>query len=383
MASSPTLAPGAYELQEGDAVTFMYGADADALPGQVLGSVDVIGPDVNGNNTRWGSASNVSLPEGSTAQNLIETVLKAKALRTTAPRVVSTGSSIPSTRRSITSRMPGMLRPINIGTCISMESPPYSAPIRLRSKAAIRLRLPIPPTIRAMPDPDKIVVDPSATTPDWDAEWAGYGNSGNGSTVTDAKTPAQAAGLKWAFDWKAESGQQYANCSEPVIANGFVYIATENELIKIDSSTGKKVASAPLASKVSFTSRPIYTNGLIIVPLNGGAVQAITADKLICKWLTPGLTDLTQSSCTVVSDGEYVYVGSVDISYDENYNATYGNGSFARIKIATGEVSWQNIDPAEGYYWTGAALTDKYAIVPTSAVRLSALIRRRATSFRP
>lgn len=78
MASSPTLAPGAYELQEGDAVTFMYGADADALPGQVLGSVDVIGPDVNGNNTRWGSASNVSLPEGSTAQNLIETVLKAK-----------------------------------------------------------------------------------------------------------------------------------------------------------------------------------------------------------------------------------------------------------------------------------------------------------------
>lgn len=157
------------------------------------------------------------------------------------------------------------------------------------------------------------------------------------------------------------------------IANGFVYIATENELIKIDSSTGKKVASAPLASKVSYTSRPIYTNGLIIVPLNGGAVQAITADKLICKWLTPGLTDLTQSSCTVVSDGEYVYVGTVDISYDENYNATYGNGSFMRIKIATGEVSWQNIDASEGYYWTGAALTDKYAIVPTSAGTLKCI----------
>lgn len=152
-----------------------------------------------------------------------------------------------------------------------------------------------------------------------------------------------------------------------------MYIATENELIKIDSSTGKKVTSAPLASRVSYTSRPIYTNGLIIVPLNGGAVQAITADKLICKWLTPGLTDLTQSSCTVVSDGEYVYVGSVDISYDENYNATYGNGSFARIKIATGEVSWQNIDPTEGYYWTGAALTDKYAIVPTSAGTLKCI----------
>lgn len=364
---------GAYELQEGDAVTFMYGADADALPGQVLGSVDVIGPDVNGNNTRWGSASNVSLPEGSTAQNLIETVLKAKG-------VTYDGSqngeywflnSIKSPFEDKAYGYDGATKK-NWHLYINGE-PSLLCANQITLKSGDKVTLAYTTDDSPMPDPDKIVVDPSATTPDWDAEWAGYGNSGNGSTVTDAKTPAQAAGLKWAFDWKAESGQQYANCSEPVIANGFVYIATENELIKIDSSTGKKVASAPLASKVSYTSRPIYTNGLIIVPLNGGAVQAITADKLICKWLTPGLTDLTQSSCTVVSDGEYVYVGSVDISYDENYNATYGNGSFARIKIATGEVSWQNIDPAEGYYWTGAALTDKYAIVPTSAGTLKCI----------
>lgn len=364
---------GAYELQEGDAVTFMYGADADALPGQVLGSVDIIGPDVNGNNTRWGSASNVSLPEGSTAQNLIETVLKAKG-------VTYDGSqngeywflnSIKSPFEDKAYGYDGATKK-NWHLYINGE-PSLLCANQITLKSGDKVTLAYTTDDSPMPDPDKIVVDPNATTPDWDAEWTGYGNSGNGTSVTDAKTPAQAAGLKWAFDWKAESGQQYANCSEPVIANGFVYIATENELIKIDSSTGKKVASAPLASKVSYTSRPIYTNGLIIVPLNGGAVQAITADKLICKWLTPGLTDLTQSSCTVVSDGEYVYVGSVDISYDENYNATYGNGSFACIKIATGEVSWQNIDPAEGYYWTGAALTDKYAIVPTSAGTLKCI----------
>lgn len=374
---SATVGAGNYELTEGDAVTFMYGADADALPGQVLGSVDVIGPDVNGNNTRWGSASNVSLPEGSTAQNLIETVLKAKG-------VTYNGSQSGEYWFLNSINSPFDHKPYAWDAAtkkywhlyINGESSLLCAnQITLKSGDKVTLKVTLAYTTddSPMPDPDKIVVDPNATTPDWDAEWAGYGNSGIGTSVTDAKTPAQAAGLKWAFDWKAESGQQYANCSEPVIANGFVYIATENELIKIDSSTGKKVASAPLASKVSYTSRPIYTNGLIIVPLNGGAVQAITADKLICKWLTPGLTDLTQSSCTVVSDGEYVYVGSVDISYDENYNATYGNGSFARIKIATGEVSWQNIDPAEGYYWTGAALTDKYAIVPTSAGTLKCI----------
>lgn len=357
---------GAYKLQEGDAVTFMYGADADALPGQVLGSVDVIGPDVNGNNTRWGTASNVSLPEGSTAQNLIEVALKAKG-------VTYNGSQSGEYwfLNSITSPFDHKPYVWDAATnkywhlYINGE-PSLLCANQITLKSGDKVTLAYTTDDSAMPDPDKIVVDPSATAPDWGAEWAGYGNSGNGSTVTDAKTPAQAAGLKWAFDWKAESGQQYANCSEPVIANGFVYIATENELIKIDSSTGKKVASAPLASKVSYTSRPIYTNGLIIVPLNGGAVQAITADKLICKWLTPGLTDLTQSSCTVVSDGEYVYVGTAD-------GKKYVNGSFTRIKIATGEVSWQNIDAAEGYYWTGAALTDKYAIVPTSAGTLKCI----------
>lgn len=370
---SATVGAGNYELQDGDAVTFMYGADADVLPGQVLGSVDVIGPDVNGNDTRWGTASNVSLPEGSTAQDLIEAVLKAQSIDYKA----SQGGAY-WFLNSITS--PFDHKPYGWDGAtkkywrLFINGEPSSlCANQVTLKSGDKATFAYTTDKSPMPDPDKIVVDPSATTPDWDAEWAGYGNSGNGSTVTDAKTPAQAAGLKWAFDWKAESGQQYANCSEPVIANGFVYIATENELIKIDSSTGKKVASAPLASKVSYTSRPIYTNGLIIVPLNGGAVQAITADKLICKWLTPGLTDLTQSSCTVVSDGEYVYVGSVDISYDENYNATYGNGSLKRIKIATGEVSWQNIDPSEGYYWTGAALTDKYTIVPTSAGTLKCI----------
>lgn len=370
---SATVGAGNYELTDGDAVTFMYAGDGDALPGQVLGSADVVGPDVNGNNTRWAAASNVSLPEGSTAQDLIEAVLKAKGVDYNASQ-----SGAYWFLNSITS--PFDHKPYGWDGAtnkywhlyINGEESFFCAN-QVTLKSGDKVTFAYTTDNSPMLDPDKIVVDPSATTPDWDPEWAGYGNSGNGSTVTDAKTPAQAAGLKWAFDWKAESGQQYANCSEPVIANGFVYIATENELIKIDSSTGKKVASAPLASKVSYTSRPIYTNGLIIVPLNGGAVQAITADKLICKWLTPGLTDFTQSSCTVVSDGEYVYVGTVDISYDENYNATYGNGSLKRIKIATGEVSWQNIDASEGYYWTGAALTDKYTIVPTSAGTLKCI----------
>ena len=57
----------------------MYAGDSDALPGQVLGSVDVIGPDVNGNNTPLGLGKAMFLcPKAPTAQNLIEAFLKAK-----------------------------------------------------------------------------------------------------------------------------------------------------------------------------------------------------------------------------------------------------------------------------------------------------------------
>ena len=338
---------GAYELQEGDAVTFMYGADADALPGQVLGSVDVIGPDVNGNNTRWGSASNVSLPEGSTAQDFIETVLKAKRVDYKASQ-----SGAYWFLNSITSPFDHKPYVWDAATnkywhlYINGE-PSLLCANQITLKSGDKVTLAYTTDDSAMPDPDKIVVDPSATTPDWDAEWAGYGNSGNGSTVTDAKTPAQPPVLSGPSIGRPSLASSMPTAASLSLLTVLCTSRPRTSSLRSTRPRAKKVASAPLASKVSYTSRPIYTNGLIIVPLNGGAVQAITADKLICKWLTPGLTDLTQSSCTVISDGEYVYVGTVDISYDENYNATYGNGSLKRIKIATGEVSWQNIDPSE------------------------------------
>ena len=221
---SATVGAGNYEFQEGDAVTFMYGADADALPGQVLGSVDVVGPDINGNNTCWGSASSVSLPEGSTAQNLIETVLKAKG-------VTYNGSQSGEYwfLNSINSPFDHKPYAWDAATNKSWHlyingEPSLLCANQITLKSGDKVTLAYTTDDSPMPDPDKIVVDPSATTPDWDAEWAGYGNSGNGTSVTDAKTPAQAAGLKWAFDWKAESGQQYANCSEPVIANGLALL---------------------------------------------------------------------------------------------------------------------------------------------------------------
>lgn len=142
----------------------MYGADADALPGQVLGSVDVIGPDVNGNNTRWGSASNVSLPEGSTAQDLIEAVLKAKGVDYNASQ-----NGAYWFLNSITSPFDhkpyGWDGATNKYWHLYINGEPSSlCANQVTLKSGDKVTFAYTTDNSPMPDPDKIVVDPSATT---------------------------------------------------------------------------------------------------------------------------------------------------------------------------------------------------------------------------
>lgn len=213
-----------------------------------------------------------------------------------------------------------------------------------------------------------IEVDPDVALPDWDADWPGYGNGGSGSAVTTAPTPADdGAELSWAFDYSSYGEYGMASASEPVIVNGFVYLAVNRTLLKIDAQTGKVLEEAPLASSISYTSRPVYAQGLIVIALDGGRVQALAADSLKTRWLTDEVSDFAQSSSTLTVRDGYVYVGTVDVVSDENRNTTYNNGTFTRINLLTGAISWRYTNSAEGYYWGGAAFSGDYAVIATSA----------------
>ncbi len=212
-----------------------------------------------------------------------------------------------------------------------------------------------------VPNPDEVVVDPSASRPtDWKADWDG----GSNAVTENASTPTGALSATWTFDWKAYSGAAYPNASEPIVVNGNVYLAVNKRLLKIDAESGKVLAEANLKTSIGYTTRPVYAKGLIIVPLDGGAVQALTADTLTTVWLTDSIGSLTQSNSQLTVDGNYLYVGTVDVDFGTN---TYNNGHLTRINILTGAVSWQHVNAGEGYYWTGATVGDGFILVPTSA----------------
>lgn len=343
---------GNYTLKTGDEITWVYGSDG-AMPGQVSVSMEIIGK--KGDKAqRWTDPSTQVFVEGTTIKDATAAYFDALGIKSEmydqlgfwgVHSLVSPldGTKLTGSWSFFVNGVPG--RQLDNDYVIKSHDEivwAYAAG-------------------DTVPNPDEVVVNPSAPRPSgWKSDWDGKSNA----AVENVSTPTGALASSWTFDWKAYSGSAYPNASEPIVVNGNVYLAVNKRLLKIDAESGKVLAESNLKTAVGYTSRPIYANGLVIVPLDGGAVQALTADALTTVWVTDSVSEIAQSNSQLTVDGNYLYVGTVDVDYGKG---TYNNGHLTRINILTGAVSWQHVNADEGYYWTGATVGDDYVLVPTSA----------------
>lgn len=207
---------------------------------------------------------------------------------------------------------------------------------------------------------DGIVVEPDADRPvDSKSDANGFGNA-----VTNADTPTGTTAEAWTFNYKQYAGGSYANASEPVIVDGHVYLAVNDQLLKIDCQTGEVVSSAKLKASVSYTARPVYAKGLVMVPLSGGSVQALTVDRLKTVWMTSAVSAEAQASSSLTVDGDYLFIGTADGTRDIT---KFVNGFVVCVDIQSGKVVWKHNNADEGYYWTGGVVVDGKFVVPTSS----------------
>lgn len=343
---------GNYTLKAGDEVAWVYGSDG-AMPGQVSVSMEIIGKK-DDKAQRWTDPSTQVFVEGTTIKDAtaayfdalgIESVMLNDGGYWNVHSLVSPldGTKLTGSWSFFVNGVPGRQ---------------LDSDYVLKSRDEIVWAYAAGDTV---PNPDEVVVNPSAPRPtDWKSDWDGKSNA----AVENVSTPTGALASSWTFDWKAYSGSAYPNASEPIVVNGNVYLAVNKRLLKIDAESGKVLAESNLKKAVGYTSRPIYANGLVIVPLDGGAVQALTADALTTVWVTDSVSEIAQSNSQLTVDGNYLYVGTVDVDYGKG---TYNNGHLTRINILTGAVSWQHVNADEGYYWTGATVGDDFVLVPTSA----------------
>ncbi|MFR3312347.1 DUF4430 domain-containing protein [Collinsella stercoris] len=201
-----------------------------------------------------------------------------------------------------------------------------------------------------LPEPLPVVPDPDAPRPEWESAWPGYASGSN----TEAATPTGEVKESWVSSIK-DSADWATNVSDPIYVGSYVYIAAGAKLLQIDPATGKTVREGALAAPIDSIARMVYADGVVVVPLSGGRLQALTADALTTVWVTAKLPANEQGgeqqslSTLIVKDG-CVYFGTAAADWSDSYG-----GYLVCVDIKTGSVKWKTENADAGYYWAGAA----------------------------
>lgn len=361
---------GQVHLAPGDNVVLYYsafGASLDEI-GQaaVKASVSFIGPDENGTNTVWASASDVKMSDGSTAADLTEQQLKAAGLIYDCQG--TSGASFYLASITHAGKTYGWNQPITGGYWQFYVNGEKS------QKGAGQVTLKPGDKVQWVyaADTEKplegLIVNPFASRPDWTASWNGFGNAG-GTTLVNTPTPTESAAELWKVNL-ATAADKWVSLGDPIIAGGYVFVTTNSELVKIDNA-GKVVARVSKGGTTNYFSRPVYADGLIISANDDGSVYAFSAETLECVWKTsaleaPAAGGRYQANSTMTVANGCVYAEFVT-GADTSGTAT--GGAMVCIDIATGKIVWSDVttktgsSTGEGYYWAGAAASGSDLVI--------------------
>lgn len=363
---------GSIKLSDGDSVVWYYSAYGDKLPTSdqtnVTASVKVVGPNAQGASTGWVSQTEASVTAGTTAAQLTKAILERNNM--TCDDAVWTISAatgvLPNGQESL-------------GSWQDADGNWYWWQFYVNGELSEELAASyvVQPGDRIewffgregedLPKQDVTVV-PDATRPGYTAEWGAYrGTDGTGTSTADTATTGST--LLWQQDL-GTGGMTFQ--SDPIIVNGDVYIAVGNTLQVREAATGKMLRQAALAERVESTCRIAYANGIVVVPLHDGRVQALTANSLQTVWLTDALPQsqgvAQQSISTPLVSNGYLYLGT-DAPKSGFEGGSLG-GYLLAVSLRDGSVRWQYQDSGTGYYWSGAQSTVAGILVADDAGNL-------------
>ena len=195
-------------------------------------------------------------------------------------------------------------------------------------------------------------------------------SEGNTSVVTSAPTSSNNAALSW----KKAYGNGYY--SEILTLGDSIYFASSATnadwtaqpavLHRLNAKTGEETASLQLFSAIDSTCRPVYTDGVIVVPLANGRLQGISATEMKTLWVSNAIAAGDMNMSTVTAANGMVFTGTTS-----NWNAT--KGTFFGINAITGDCVWANKSEDAGYYWAGACKVGNVLVYGDNAGWLKAV----------
>lgn len=191
----------------------------------------------------------------------------------------------------------------------------------------------------------------------------GTANTNNGVTSAAIPFSAESGTLYWAVN--AGTGYSSNAVSNPILVDGNVVVYTGTRILKIDKDTGAILSEGTMAGKSSFAiNNPTYAEGVILVGLSDGRIQAFNADTLESLWLyTDPLGGQPDSPITVANG--YAYTGF--------WNSEVEEASFVCLsltdedpanKLEAKAETWRYVQKG-GFYWAGAYACDDYVLIGT------------------
>ena len=198
-----------------------------------------------------------------------------------------------------------------------------------------------------------------------DAEWANFRGTDSNNGITDAKTPISAAGGM--LYWASPLGKGWDNgaVSSPILVDDCLVVYAGSKIYRVSKATGKVEAEGNMAGTSSFAiNGPTYANGILLVGLSNGRIQAFNAKTLESLWL---YTDPMggQPNCPITILGDYAYTGF--------WNGEALGGSFVCVSLTDEDptstveakyATWRH-EQDGGFYWAGAYACDDFIMVGT------------------
>lgn len=190
-------------------------------------------------------------------------------------------------------------------------------------------------------------------------DWSQFRGNALSPATTDSKTPINKNQTTEIFK------KQISNKS-PIVINDNIYIAEKSTLYILSKINGEIKKQVQLQESIGFFSQIAYGDGKILVPLSSGRIQAFDENTLSPLFITPELIDKSlQGVSPIIYNNGYAYIGLSDSSAQ--------NGMFYAISTSDDDTSRSNeiknyafthipeLGP-KGYYWSGAAITEKSVI---------------------
>jgi hypothetical protein len=221
-----------------------------------------------------------------------------------------------------------------------------------------------PPNVIYEPPESPVALTP---TPDW---WVAFrGNLNNNLAVKkDMPVPDATPTLLWNSFIEEKSVSEWgtfpAAISDLLIINDKIFYAADHHLVRLNKTTGEREHVTELRNSIQYLSRLAYAYGMILVPFDGGGLQAIDPDTMETVWVAESIDVLQiyrpegdewiphdypiQSlGTTYVTDG----VAYMPLTAMDGYTGTAG--IFRAIDLKTGQTLWQYTDYNDGFYWSG------------------------------